>query len=136
MRQKMVLLVMAVVAVVAFAGCAADESTDAMKVLDDAVHDVERALVRYVQIDPNGPADEVQRATDQVSSAWSGLVDAAGDVETVDISDAQAAYDELVAAASEITEDMTAAEAFESVKSKVDAFEEAVEKLHEDMDVH
>ena len=136
MKRALVVVASFVLAIGMLAGCATETEPEPVKVLDDAIHEVERALGRYVQIDPNGPADEVERATDRVTSAWSTAVDAAADVDDVDISGAQAAYEALIAAVDGISDDMTAGEAFAAIEEYVDAFEEAVDEVHDALDVH
>jgi len=136
MKRALVVAAAFVLAIGMLAGCGAETEPDSVKVLDEAIHEVERAIGGYAQIDPNGPADEVERATDRVTSAWSTVVDAAADVNDVDISGAQAAYETLIAAADEITGDMTAGEAFAAIEGHVDAFEVAVDEIHEALDAH
>ncbi len=135
MKRALVVMTLLVLASGMLAGCAAD-TQEPVEILDNAIHDVERALGRYVQIDPNGPAEEVRRATDRVSSAWSTVVDAAADVDEIDISDAQAAHDALIEAVEDIDDDMAAGEAYASIEEYVDAFEEQVDEVHDALDVH
>lgn len=136
MKRALVAVAFLVLAFGMLAGCAAETQQEPVEVLDSAIHDVERALGRYMQMDPEGPAEEVQRATDRVSSAWSTVVDAAADVDEIDISDAQAAYDALIEAVEDIDDDMTAGEAFASIEEYVDVFEEQVDEVHDALDVH
>ena len=136
MKRVLIAVASLTVAFGMFAGCAAETTPEPTQVLDDAIHEVERALGRYVQIDPNGPAEDVQRATDRVSSAWALVVDAAADVDNADISDAQVAYGELVEAVAEVPEDLSAGEAFAAIEGYVDAFEEAVDDFHDELNVH
>ncbi|MDP2400750.1 MAG: hypothetical protein Q8M66_02115 [Actinomycetota bacterium] len=103
---------------------------------DDSIHALERVLVRYVQISPNETAEAIVSATARVSQAWSDVVAESELLDDVDLSEAQRAYDELEAAVGALPADANAGEAMSSIMPLVEAFEEAVEEVHEAGDYH
>ncbi|MBS3957261.1 MAG: hypothetical protein KGZ40_07005 [Clostridiales bacterium] len=120
-----------------FAGCAPNPpEQDAYKVLDEAIHDVESTFVRFLNVDPDGPAEDVVSAVERLSSEWAAVAAAAEGLEGVDISAAQAAYDELVDATAQVPDEMTASEALRAIQPVLDAFKAEVDKVHDALDLH
>lgn len=137
--KRFVLLAVTVLLVLGtVAGCAGGTSAvqEQEEALDDAIHDLELVFGRYLSVDPGGSVEEVERATDRVSSAWSDVVIAAQGLDEVDLSEAQAAHDALVEATAGIPAGVTASDGVAMIQAEIDAFSEAVEQMHDDLDFH
>lgn len=135
MRALALLVLVPALLGLALTGCADQDSAQILE-LDDAIHDVERALGRYVTTDPQGPATQLARATDRVVSEWEGVRSAAEGLDEVDLAAAEEALAGLVHASSMIPEEMTAREGLEILEPFIDAFEEEVDEIHDALDVH
>lgn len=137
MKKSMMLVAGIAVVLGVLVGCApAQPDQAAYETLDEAIHDVERVFVRFLSAAPDGPAQDIVTATEQLSSEWAAVTEAAEGLEEVDVSAAQAAHDALVSAVADVPGDATAREALAAIDPLLEAFKAEVDLIHEALDLH
>ncbi len=119
----------------ALGGCANEEQR-LLEELDDAIHDVENALARYLTVDSAGTAEEVARVTSRVVTTWETVREKAEGIDGVDLSEAEAALADLVRATDELDPGLSAPAAVAAIQPQIDAFDEAVEEVDESLGLH
>jgi uncharacterized protein Yka (UPF0111/DUF47 family) len=135
MKKSIPVLLAILLLVLGLVGCGGETSAQ-KEAVDDAIHDVESALGRYMTTDPQGPAEEIVEVTDGVVAAWENVGSTAEGLDEIDLSNADAALAQLVEATAQIPEDVTAREAFELIEPQVEAFEDEVDEIHDTLDMH
>lgn len=135
MTGRVATLLVALLLAFAIAGCG-DGDHEQKEAVDDALHDVERALGRYMTVDPEGPSAQIKGVTEQVVDAWDSLRVAAEGLDDLDLAPADEALADLVRATDEVPDDATAREAYSLIEDEVDAFADEVDEIHDVLDVH
>jgi len=135
MRRLVLLTILVMLVGLSLTGCG-DPQAEQIKQLDDAIHDVERALGRYLTADPQGSASELQRTTDRVVATWESVREAAEGLDQFDLTEAEEALDELVRATDDLAEDLSVPEGLARLQPYIDTFEEAVDEIHDALGVH
>jgi len=120
----------------AMTGCVPTEAEGPRTAFDDAIHEVEEAIAAFYLLGPEATVDRVRSAGERLAADWAVVEAAAGGLDDVDLSEANAAHDELAAAIGELADDAKLGSPMRTVMPLLEAFEAAVDEVHEDGDFH
>jgi len=136
MMRAVALVVLALVASVALAGCGSNKQSPAQAKQDlcASLDDFAASVVGLQGLGLSSSKDDVTAALDNVDKAWNQVVDDAKDVKTANTDHIRSTYDDLKSAVQDRPTDKPLTEVIAGIQPKLTAFAEAWKQFASSLD--